>query len=310
MLSFFSDNVKSGATRKGTDVVEPTDDTVMVNDDELEEVEVIEENFDDDNEADGQNDPQRLSTVQEIDATNAAKNDTATSNAEMQRARAIKCRKNRRRRRRSTGSHESSSVSEEEGDGTGRRGKQRGKHARRQRMSRSLSFGSSADSHDDFDLVNGHRCVRFNPVPEVRLFSNRADKRKWKEVRKQQLLTGNTEPENTVQERTCKLKSSLKDTSRTDKERLSISSDDGLETAVTDIITDNGDDNHNNDYVDSKANDVITDDGDNHDDDDDDDDDVDDDDDDDVDDEEENGDSFVKVEKPELTNPLIFDLDD
>ena len=224
----------------------------------------------------------------------------------MQKARAIKCRKNRRRRRRSTGSHDqSSSVSEEEVDGSTRRGKQREKHARRSRMSRSLSFGSSADSHDDID---GHRSVRFNPVPEVHVFSNRADKRKWKELRKQQLLNGNTEldntPPGTSTGKICKLKSSLKDT------RHSVSSDDGNavnanevavsssfedaneDTVVVDGICEDGvddDTTHNDagngDNIDGAGNH----DGTNHNDD---------------------HECFVKVEKPQLTNPLIFDLDD
>ena len=225
----------------------------------------------------------------------------------MQKARAIKCRKNRRRRRRSTGSHDqSSSVSEEEGDGSTRRGKQREKHARRSRMSRSLSFGSSADSYDD---VDGNRCVRFNPVPEVHVFSNRADKRKWKELRKQQLLNGNTEINNTQPktstEKVCKLKSSLKDTrsSTSDKESRSVSSDDGIAANANEVAISNddadedtfivdgadGDDSHHDgDNADNMNGDVGNDDdGDNY-----------------------NDESFVRVEKPQLTNPLIFDLDD
>ena len=220
--------------------------------------------------------------------------ETTTGNMEMQKARAIKCRKNRRRRRRSTGSHDqSSSVSEEEVDGT-RRGKQREKHARRSRMSRSLSFGSSADSHDDFEH-DGHRSVRFNPVPEIHVFSNRADKRKWKELRKQQSLNGSTELDDThpktSTEKICKLKSSLKDTrsSTSDKESQSLSSDDGNTVHDNEAVISNGSEDVDKDIFIVDGNDC-----DNLNDDDDDDDD----------------DAFVKLEKPQLTNPLIFDLDD
>lgn len=213
-----------------------------------------------------------------------AKNETTSGSAEMQKARAIKCRKNRRRRRRSTGSHDqSSSVSEEEGDGSTKRGKQREKHARRSRMSRSLSFGSSADSHDDYDAEhNGHR-VRFNPVPEVHVFSNRADKRKWKELRKQQLLSGSPELDKTLRDKTndekiYNLKSSLKDT------RSSAFDDGNAKESAKDI--DNGDDLDLDDDQNSKDQNGDNIDGDGI------------------------GGSFVKVEKPELTNQLIFDLDD
>ncbi|CAB4019914.1 Hypothetical predicted protein, partial [Paramuricea clavata] len=217
--------------------------------------------------------------------------ETMTGDVEMQKARAIKCRKNRRQRRRSTGSHDqSSSVSEEEVDGT-RRGKQREKHARRSRMSRSLSFGSSADSHDDIEH-DGHRCVRFNPVPEIHVFSNRADKRKWKELRKQQSLNGSTELDDTQPktstEKICKLKSSLKDTrsSTSDKESQSVSSDDGNTLHDNEAVISNGSEDADKDIFIVDGNDC-----DNLDDDDDD-------------------NSFVKLEKPQLTNPLIFDLDD
>ena len=210
---------------------------------------------------------------------------------EMQKARAIKCGKNRRRRRRSTGSHDqSSSVSEEEGDGSTRRGK------RRLRKSRSLSFGSSADSHDDVEH-DGHRCVRFNPVPEVHVFSNRADKRKWKELRRQQSLNGNKEFDSiqpkTDTDKICKLKSSLKDT-----RNHNVSSDN------TNTVTD-GDLTESNACEDTdKYVFIDDDDGGNCGGDDDNDDDGD---------ENQNDDddnSFVKLEKPQLTNPLIFDLDD
>ena len=230
------------------------------------------------------------------------KNETTVGDIEMQKARAIKCRKNRRRRRRSTGSHDqSSSVSEEEGGDASTR---RGKHGRRLRKTRSLSFGSSADSHDDVEH-DGRRCVRFNPVPEVHVFSNRADKRKLKELRKQQLLSGNTEPvivsPRTSTETIRILKSSLKDTrsSTSDKESYSVSSDDA--SAVHDNEISSGCKDENNFIDDSCATndgDGLKNDGDNDNDNDDDDDDGD------------GDDSFVKVEKPELTNPLIFDLDD
>ena len=214
--------------------------------------------------------------------------------AEMQKARAIKCGKNRRRRRRSTGSHDqSSSVSEEEGDGSARRGK------RRLRKSRSLSFGSSADSHDD---VDGQRCVRFNPVPEVYVFSNRADKRKWKELRRQQSLNGNTEFDSaqpkTSTDKICKLKSSLKDT-----RSHNITSDDANAVSNSEVAVSNScedtdkyifigdeDDHDGGDNHASNGDDAYNDD--------------------DVNKNDDNDDSFVKLGKPQLTNSLIFDLDD
>lgn len=203
---------------------------------------------------------------------------------EMQKARAIKCGKNRRRRRRSTGSHDqSSSVSEEEGDGSTRRGK------RRLRKSRSLSFGSSADSHDDVEH-DGHRCVRFNPVPEVHVFSNRADKRKWKELRRQQSLSGNKEYDS-IQPKTstenCKLKSSLKDTRNHNVSSNTVNEGEVAVSAGCDdtdkyvFIGDGNNGNHDDGDIDGDG--------------------------------DENDDidhSFVKLEKPQLTNPLIFDLDD
>lgn len=196
----------------------------------------------------------------------------------MQKARAIKCRKNRRRRRRSTGSHDhSSSLSEEEVDSSARRGKNREKQVKRMRKSRSLSFGSSAESHDDAD---GHRSVRFNPVPEIHVFSNRADKRKWKEMRKQQqLLNGNTDvvvkssPRHEDEVKIYNLKSSLKGTS-CDKEIRSDNGNTNSEAEMTPF-----DDQKSVDLMEN-MNVVATDDG------------------------------FVKVEKPQLTNSLIFDLDE
>ncbi|XP_028402698.1 protein kintoun-like [Dendronephthya gigantea] len=265
------------------DTADTKNDPVIVNHADLKEVEVIDEIYDDN---DVLNEPTRLSTVQEDDLADEVKNETTSGNAELQKARAIKCRKNRRRRRRSTGSHDQSSSVSEDDDGSTRRGKQREKHARRSRMSRSLSFGSSADSHDDYDAEhNGHR-VRFNPVPEVHVFSNRADKRKWKELRKQQLLNGSSELERTQRDKTnndtiCKLKSSLKDT------RSSASSDDGNAKELTKDIIGDGDDHDIDDNQDGKDQNGDNDDN-----------------------EDDIGGSFVKVEKPELTNQLIFDLDD
>lgn len=299
-----TEDFKNIDTKKDYDGLDAKDDAVLINYADLEEAEVIERSDEEDDEVNDVDEPQRLTTVKEIDPANEDKSNALTGDAEMQRARAIKCRKNRRRRRRSTGSHESSSVSEEEGDGTTRRGKQRGKHAGRQRTSRSLSFGSSAESHDDTEH-DGHRCVRFNPVPEVRVFSNKADKRKWKEIRKQQLLSGDTDVDNTMYgkattDTTCKLKSSLKDSREKDWENVSVDSTvntpphDGKEVfsngcedtdkgIIGDDVVDNNDDDRNDDDNDG---------GDNNDDDDD------------------LDNSFVKLDKPQLTNPLIFDLDD
>jgi hypothetical protein len=151
-------------------------------------------------------------------------------------------------------------------------------------MSRSLSFGSSADSHDDID---GHRSVRFNPVPEVYVFSNRADKRKWKELRKQQSLNGSTELDSALPkigtEKVCKLKSSLKDT------RSSVSSDDGNAVYANEIAVSNSLEDEDTVIVDESHEGNEEDGGDSQ---------------------NEDDDTFVKVEKPQLTNPLIFDLDD
>ena len=193
------------------DVSDPEHDETGLDYAELEEVEIVEEKYDEDT---LEEDHVGLSTVQEADDQEVRKNQAVSGEAEMQRARAMKFKKNRRRRRRSTGSHESSSFSEEEGEpGPGR--KHRGKHARRLRKSRSLSLGSSAESHDDADggaQFNGQRSVRFNLVPEVHVFSNKADKKKWKEIRKQQLLAERDEP-GTTADNTSKIKSSFKDSS-------------------------------------------------------------------------------------------------
>lgn len=199
---------------------------------------------------------------------------------EMQKARATKCRKNARRRRRSTGSHDQrSSVSEEEIEGSTKRGKQSEKHARRSRKSRSLSFGSSVESFED---VDGHRCVRFNPVPEVHVFSNRADKRKWKEQRRNDLLHGKNDrtQSNTNPVTISRLKSSLKDprSSTTDKVVYSVSSDDGNSELVTEDLSIEIEKHLEIDEGDKNTDD--------------------------------NEDVFPALVKPQLTNPLIFDLDE
>lgn len=249
------------------DVFDPRSEKVGL-DVELDEVEVVEENYEDGEMI--EEDHHGLSTVQEADSPEGRKNqEVAGDAAELQRARALKCKRNRRRRRRSTGSHESSSISEEEGElGAGR--KPRGKRARRLRKTRSLSFGSSAESHDDMEdgsHGNGHRSVRFNLVPDVHLFSNRSDKKKWKEIRRQESLTENDQrSEMSTEGDSCKMKSSLKHGGKGEANRR-VSSGESPEGGAEDVgkFVASG--------TDAKPS------GDN-------------------------------LEKPQLTNSLIFDLDD
>lgn len=199
------------------DVFEPRSEEAGL-DVELNGVEIVEENHEDGETI--EEDHRGLSTVQEVDNPESRKGHEVTGDAaELQRARALKCKRNRRRRRRSTGSHESSSISEEEGEPRAGR-KQRGKHARRLRKARSLSLGSSTESHDDAEdgsHGDGHRSVRFNLVPEVHLFSNRSDKKKWKEFRRQQSVTEyDRQSEASGEENLCQTKSSLKDGGKDD----------------------------------------------------------------------------------------------
>ena len=67
----FSDEIKND-TLKDCHIQNAKDDTVMINYADLDEVEFIEENYDE-NEAGGLNEPERLSTVQEIEPTNEVK---------------------------------------------------------------------------------------------------------------------------------------------------------------------------------------------------------------------------------------------
>ena len=66
-MSYFVDEIQKIETKNGSDVLNEKDDTVLVNYGELDEVEVIDESYE--NVVDDLNEPQRLSTVQENEPT-------------------------------------------------------------------------------------------------------------------------------------------------------------------------------------------------------------------------------------------------
>ena len=73
MFCCLTDSIKSDV-KKDCDVLVSKEDTVVVSHADLDEVEVIEENYEDENETDDLNEPHRLSTVQENEPTIEVKN--------------------------------------------------------------------------------------------------------------------------------------------------------------------------------------------------------------------------------------------